>query len=182
MDIGEILDQTKIQVGNKTLFTQLHQELAKLGAERLLHVLENLEHCRKNKILNPKSVENHAFKVTKQMGILSTEDTILKAYNKFRAFESDITTYTYVNGRRVIFKNILHPNDVNFVREGETGTIIYDNNRKLILFKLVDGWLPVSEVLVEKEKKNFGPEKFAKEFQLLNSNGKWENAPITVEK
>lgn len=177
MDVGDILDQSKIQVGNKTLFHQLYKELAILGSERLIHVLQNLEQCKSQKKENPKIPENHAFKVTKQMGILSHQETVLKAYNKFRAFESDITLYTFVNGRRIIFKNVLHPNDVQFEKQGEIGTLIYDSILNLLFFKLIDGWLAVSEVLVEKEKKNFTPDKFAKEFQCHSINLKWEMTP-----
>jgi methionyl-tRNA formyltransferase len=166
MDCGDILDQVKIKVDPTCTYSSLYAQLGILGSERVEYVLNNLDECKRTKVINPMSIDNHATKVTKEMGQLTPQTTATLAYNKFRAFESDITLYAIINGVRVILRQCLPPIFTSPDPNNTNNIILKDN---LLYFRLTDGFLPVSDFLVEKQSKTMKAPQFAKFFDLTKN-------------
>jgi methionyl-tRNA formyltransferase len=79
--------------------------------------------------------------------------TITKKKDKFRAFEYDISTFTYLNGKRLIIREMMNPKEfIDYENKGEVGSIIYDSNKKLIFIKSEKSWIPIQKLQFEGKK------------------------------
>eukprot|EP01080_Neovahlkampfia_damariscottae_P005073 gene5073-8673_t len=88
MDFGNILDQIRISIDERIIYSELYSKLSKLGGDRCIHVLKNIDELRKNNVIENKQDSIHANKIYKNDGKLNFNDKKLIVYNKWRAFEN----------------------------------------------------------------------------------------------
>jgi methionyl-tRNA formyltransferase len=107
MDVGDILCQEKIKIDENIIFSELRNNLANLGSKKLVETIENLDNYRKKAIKQIISIDDiKSIKLNKNFGEIDWNDDPRKIYNKWRALESDITSFTILNQKRLIVRGM----------------------------------------------------------------------------
>ncbi|EGG22526.1 methionyl-tRNA formyltransferase [Cavenderia fasciculata] len=98
-DVGDILDQTKYKIKGNTLYLELLNELASIGANSVIRVLDQF----KNLIPWAQGEDgvSRAPKINKDNGRIDWEnDTCQDIWTKYRAFSDTISIYTHYYSKK----------------------------------------------------------------------------------
>ena len=158
MDFGNILDQFKIEINEKIIYSELHSILSSIGSKRCLFVLKNIDHLRLTKKEN-KEISIHANKIYKNDGNLNFNEPKLIIFNKWRAFGDNITLFSFFRNKRIIFRFIEYPifNNNNIDSTNDSDDINHNNlkngsfllKNEILKIKVFDGWLNCSKIQIE---------------------------------
>lgn len=99
MDTGDILRMEEVDIANKYA-QELHDELAEMGAELLVEVIDNYDNIYQNRVQQV-GPHTYAKKITKEMGRITPEDTADGVLRKVRAFYPKPGAYFILEGKRI---------------------------------------------------------------------------------
>ncbi|CAG9827293.1 unnamed protein product [Diabrotica balteata] len=87
-DVGEILLQEKVPIGDSTEMPELHQCLGELGAKSLIKTLEDLPNYIRNAVPQSKDNISYAPKITPEfLNVRWNQMTSIQVYNLYRALK-----------------------------------------------------------------------------------------------
>lgn len=131
LDAGDIIGIRKIKLNDEITALELHDEMAKLGAE-LLHV-ELMDYVRGNLAPAPQdhSLATYAKKIDKSECQIDWNLTARQLHNKIRAFLMGPGAYMTMNGKRLkIHKSKI----VDEVFKGQPGEVAKSSSEELHIF------------------------------------------------
>ncbi len=101
MDHGPIVANYKIQISNDKKFIELHDELAKLGAEMLVKILPDYLEGKIKPTAQNHSVATFTKLIKTADGEIKLNDSAQPAYNKIRALNPEPGTFVITSGKRL---------------------------------------------------------------------------------
>ena len=161
-DSGKILKQSKIHISDREEFNELHNQLAEIGSNELVSVIEKLESFQMNAWPQNESLVTNAPKIHANQGLIDWKnDSVEQIYTKYRAFGKKVPLYSTFNGKKVIIHEIVDPRIINTPKTENQipGTVSYDKHNDLILIQAKDAKLVVKELKVA-DKKSLRPKDF----------------------
>lgn len=125
-DIGDIVLQEKISIGERELATELKKRLAIVGAVLAEKLLLDYEQCLMNVRPQNEQIKSYAKKLKPEDGLLrfkSEESNIID--RKIRAYTGTIELYTYcLNGLKIRLDGVISSNDTRHYNLDELSSIL----------------------------------------------------------
>ncbi|KAJ3412121.1 hypothetical protein HDV05_001215 [Chytridiales sp. JEL 0842] len=178
-DAGRILKQSVMPVPEDVMYKDLHDSLAKKGADDLVETISNFDHYLVNAKTQVSSEVSKAPKISKDMAIINWSDmSALRIFTLHRALGYKIPLTTTFRGKRVQLLDIMNPKiSIKMDEESKAlppvsapfGSFFYDKRTKTLLVRCADGWLRVVMVKVE-GKREQGMADFANGYQLSHKS------------
>lgn len=120
LDTGDMIAKDSIKICDDDNFLTIQSSLAKLGANLLLDVLENIETTKYPHTIQDDEKATYAKKIEEEDRYIDFSSSALVCFNKIRALYPDICAYAILNGQKIkITKAIYEPSQSN----SEPGTI-----------------------------------------------------------
>ncbi len=126
LDAGDILLKKELDITNHNLST-LHDELAVIGADAIVEVLDNIEFFLNNKKAQDHSKSSYCQKISKRDGFIDWNNSSENIYNKIRAFTPIVNVYTFLEEERFIITSATFERESK--RDVENGTIVSVDER-----------------------------------------------------
>lgn len=150
MDGGNILLQCRENITMTDTFTSLTDRLTKLGSSMMVHVLNDLNQLRDQAYIQPAQSFDPSFsdslrapKLTANDAKLDFNCSAIVIYNKWRALNGFLNTYTTFRGQRMIIlgmvptkTEIINTTDSKVVKIGE---MRWDETMQLLRIRCGDG-------------------------------------------
>ncbi|KAI8612132.1 formyl transferase [Chytriomyces sp. MP71] len=195
-DAGRILHQSSMEAGPYPFYKELHDRLARQGAEDLVKTVANLEEYKVNATVQDSSAITHARKISKDSAAIHWESmTRERIYALHRALgykasgslpagtALTIPLYSEFRGKRTqLLAMSLEIVPAIVPADAATrpaGSVFYDKATETIFVKCADGLIGVTEVKVQ-GKKELGAKWFENGYQL-KFDDRFESALISTE-
>lgn len=159
MDTGDILLMKEVPIDEKYAH-ELHDELAQLGADMLVEVIDHYDEVyeHRQKQIGP---HTYAKKITKEMGEITKDDTTEIFLRKVRTFYPRPGAYFFVDGKRM---QIAAAEAVNET-EGLPGAV-YRSDKHGIYMRTADGAVLITKIKPE-GKREMNAADFARGNQIV---------------
>lgn len=156
-DIGPIIAQKEIEIGEHETLPELSSKLSKLGANLLVETFENLPELLQSAKPQDKAKATYAPKIRSEMCIIKWNKMSAKRiYDLHRALFGLYPLTTFLEDTKVKFLDIelIDPtlsSDLISKLEGEApGTVIFDRERDILIVKCIDdSFIAVKKMSVE---------------------------------
>ena len=131
IDTGDILMTKKVSLNDKITYPELSNNMAKLGAEMLIQVLDNIDNITPQK--QSEIGTCYANKITKEEAELNWQETAEQLMRKVRVFNPWPGTFFYHNGEKI---KVLSAQYNASNHDHKPGTII---DQKLLIIACAEG-------------------------------------------
>mgnify|MGYP000484724228 CR=1 FL=1 len=135
MDTGDIVTMAEIEIGKHMTAGELFDALSLLGAEELIHVMDDLPEALSNAVPQNHEKATYAEKVTKDMGHIDWSKPAIILDALIRGMYPNPGTYTFFRGKRIKIHKAFYksfdtssytPGDVVSVKDGNIGIAASD--------------------------------------------------------
>ena len=152
-DDGDIIYQQEVKISKDDTVGDLHDKLAKKGAELLLKTLKDVEKGEAPRIAQDDSEATFAYKIDKSLGQINWSEDARDIYNLVKGVNPWPGAYSFLNGKRIkIWKTEIYDSDKN---TGEKpGFIVEANPDAGILVQTGNGILAIKELQLSGSKRN----------------------------
>lgn len=148
MDTGPILLIGETDIALEESAGELHDRLAKMGADLLLQTLAGLEEGRLKPQPQDHAQATYAPKITKEMARINWQRPARYLFNHLRAFDPWPGAFTYLNHQLLKIFRPRFFEGMDEINEEPPGTIVEVNNKELTI-ATGRGYLKVREVQME---------------------------------
>lgn len=150
LDTGDMLLKSEIDIGHDMTVGELHDKMAVLGAEVLKNTLVKLKNGTLVRIPQDDSISSYAPMMTKELGLIDWNKTVLQIHNLVRGTDPWPGAYTFLNGNRM---RIWRTDAACRGTDGEPAGKIARVDSNGILVKCSDGYILIKEVQFESSKR-----------------------------
>eukprot|EP01027_Heterolobosea_sp_BB2_P010087 GEZU01014839.1.p1 GENE.GEZU01014839.1~~GEZU01014839.1.p1 ORF type:complete len:215 (-),score=100.80 GEZU01014839.1:43-687(-) len=161
-----MLKQVKVPIKPDTKYSELYAQLSEAGTQAVESVLWDLESLLKHASAQSEEGASHAPKITTEMGCIDwARECRTAIFNKWRALAENCSVYTFIQGKRVLLREMIHPQAIdidekqvpvptasNAQQQQEAGCCFYDKAKRLLLVKCNDGWVGLRKLQFEGKK------------------------------
>jgi methionyl-tRNA formyltransferase len=102
LDAGPMMARVQRSIGPNESADVVERDLAALGAELLIRVVDDLEAGRAHETPQDESEATYAHRLTKEEGLLDFRMPAQAIHNRFRGLRPWPTAYTFFHGRRLV--------------------------------------------------------------------------------
>jgi methionyl-tRNA formyltransferase len=102
VDTGDIIKQSKTEIGPEETFAELHDRMATLGGELLIQTIDLIEAGNIKPILQDSSQATPAPKLLPEMGNIAWPKSALQIHNLVRGLSPKPGAYSFRNGKKVL--------------------------------------------------------------------------------
>ena len=163
MDTGDMILQEKVEIGENETTGELWNRLSVLGGEVLVKTLKQIESKTVSRI--PQSEDfTMAPMLSKEMAKIDWSKSAEQIKNLVRGLNPIMGAYTMNGDKKIKFWDVRVLNkeevlekydDINIddLEKAQSGTAIYANDKKGLVFKAIDGFVDVLEIQGENAKR-----------------------------
>ena len=148
LDTGDILETAKVEIGENETAAELFDRLAEVGAELILHTLDELE---KGDLIPQKQDESsatYAAMLSKELCPIDFNDTVRNIHNQIRGLSDWPCATTMLNGKKL---KVYHSEIASEKPSGKEAGAVVDAKRFEIA--CADGVIRFTEVQAEGSKR-----------------------------
>jgi methionyl-tRNA formyltransferase len=159
-DVGNIVEQKRVPIGDEETYTELYHKLGNIGADMLVNILNNLpdsitKSTRQSELVDATKKYKLASKVKHETMEINWNDSAFQIYNKWRALGS---LYCHSGGKKLFLNHLSHPKNTVYafkkpdVEPGKS-VIVYYKPHKMLYIRGGDGqYLACSALQWDKKK------------------------------
>lgn len=163
-DVGEIVAIREVEVGPRERRPELTDRLAKVGAELLKEVMNNLDEYLKNVMEQGEEGVSHAGLLGKEASLVDFhKQTGTQIYNLWRAVGDfmKLRTRWESTGGTCRFGVCLHPEDIQYLDldakfpqsiPGRTVYVKRNKKKKFLCVKCAEGWIGIDQIYYGQKK------------------------------
>lgn len=130
LDAGDIILQEETPIGSDETFGQLHDRLARLGAELLIRALQMIMKGTASRVPQLEPAATYAPRLKKEDGLIEWERDVGEIVNLIRGLSPSPGAYTFLDGKKLkIFKALGEETNT----AGRPGTIVMQERRSLMV-------------------------------------------------
>lgn len=149
LDAGDIILQEEATIGVNETYDQLHDRLARRGAELLIRAIEMVMDGTAHRVPQDKTVATYAPRLKKEDGLLCWEQNVSSIVNRIHGLSSTPGAFTFLDGKKLkilrasaeIADTALAPGTM--VSQKETGIKVAAGN----------GWVHLIDVQLENKRR-----------------------------
>ena len=154
-DDGDIIYQQEVKINKKDTVGDLHDKLAKNGAELLVKTLKDVERDKAPRIAQDDSEATFAYKIDKSLGQIDWNENAEDIYNLVRGVNPWPGAYTFLDGERIkIWETEIYDSEKN--TDKKSGVILEANADEGILVQTGNGIISIKELQLSGSKINKG--------------------------
>jgi methionyl-tRNA formyltransferase len=139
-DIGNVIKQVKVSIGDEETYDPLFNRLANLGADMMTQVLKGLpQSVQLPQKQSDMSADNTRYKLASKVNHEHCQinwqiESSQQIYNKWRALGD---TFCYCDGKKLMLRQLLHPSktDPTFLQQIASRFTVDDTKSVLIYYK-----------------------------------------------
>ena len=148
LDTGDILETEKVKIGENETAAELFDRLAEIGAELMLHTLDELEKGSLTPVKQDESKATYAAMLSKELCSIDFTDTVQNVHNKIRGLSDWPCATATLCGKRL---KIYHSEIASRKPSGKApGSVV---NAKTFEIACADGVIRFTEVQAEGSKR-----------------------------
>ena len=152
-DDGDIIYQQEVKINKKDTVGDLHDKLAKKGAELLVKTLKDVERDKAPRIAQDDSEATFAYKIDKSLGQIDWNENAEDIYNLVRGVNPWPGAYTFLDGERIkIWETEIYDSEKN--TDKKSGVILEANADEGILVQTGNGIISIKELQLSGSKRN----------------------------
>ena len=152
-DDGDIIYQQEVKINKKDTVGDLHDKLAKNGAELLVKTLKDVERDKAPRIAQDDSEATFAYKIDKSLGQIDWNENAEDIYNLVRGVNPWPGAYTFLDGERIkIWETEIYDSEKN--TDKKSGVILEANADEGILVQTGNGIISIKELQLSGSKRN----------------------------
>ncbi len=161
LDAGDIILQAETPIGTEETFDQLHDRLARWGAELLIRAIEMMVEGTANPVPQDRTAATYAPRLKKEDGLIQWSQDCQKIVNLIRGLSSVPGAYTFIDGKKL---KILGAKAEAATVNETPGTVISQKGKAMKL-AAGGGYVHLLDVQLE-NKKRMAVENFLRGYQL----------------
>lgn len=139
MDSGDIIYQSKIEIGDNDNLDKIYKEMSFLGARTLLEILPQIFEGTNSRIKQDETLVSFGLNITKEEEKIDFNQSSLRIHNKIRGLSSIPGAYALINDKRIkIYKSKL--TDIpsknvpgTIVKIDKNGILVSTNDKDIII-------------------------------------------------
>lgn len=139
MDSGDIIYQSKIEIGDNDNLDKIYKEMSFLGARTLLEILPQIFEGTNSRIKQDETLVSFGLNITKEEEKIDFNQSSLRIHNKIRGLSSIPGAYALINDKRIkIYESKL--TDIpsknvpgTIVKIDKNGILVSTNDKDIII-------------------------------------------------
>lgn len=139
MDSGDIIYQSKIEIGDNDNLDKIYKEMSFLGARTLLEILPQIFEGTNSRIKQDETLVSFGLNITKEEEKIDFNQSSLRIHNKIRGLSSIPGAYALINDKRMkIYESKL--TDIpsknvpgTIVKIDKNGILVSTNDKEIII-------------------------------------------------
>lgn len=149
MDSGDIIYQSKIEIGDNDNLDKIYKEMSFLGARTLLEILPQIFEGTNSRIKQDETLVSFGLNITKEEEKIDFNQSSLRIHNKIRGLSSIPGAYALINDKRMkIYESKL----TDIPSKNVPGTIV-KIDKKGILVSTNDKDIIITDIKLEGKKR-----------------------------
>lgn len=148
LDTGDILETETVEIGDNETAAELFDRLSEVGAELILHTLDELEKGSLVPVKQDESLATYAAMLSKELCPIDFNDTVQNVHNKIRGLSDWPCATTMLNGKKL---KVYHSEIASRKTSGKQAGAVVD--AKHFEIACADGVIRFTEVQAEGSKR-----------------------------